>query len=177
MNPSQPVDEEVVGLTLFIAGSFDPGVFVERLGLRPIRYEQTRDNTVTVLHNDRVPYRFVPSRKIECDRMKFSVPGPKSIPQLFDTLLAAVEGLTPAARTVWSGLSERAADLGLNWTNCSNCGTEYDVPERIVKALGNAGIALRISIYATQAAIDRALRDRSEQSDPPPGPTLPDDGR
>lgn len=177
MIPSEPLDEEVVGLTLFIAGSFDPGVFVESLGLRAIRYEHARDNTVTVLHKDRVPYRFVPSRKIECDRMKFSVRGPKAIPQLFDTLLAAVEGLNPAARTVWSGLSERVADLGLHWTKCSNCGTEYDVPERIVRALGSAGIALRISVYATQAAIDRALRDRSERSDVSPGTALPDDGR
>ncbi len=65
---------------------------------------------------------------------------------------------SPAARTMWDSLTERTADLGVCWTNCSNCGTEYDVPERIVKALADARVALRISVYATSEAIETACR-------------------
>src|SRR5438046_3929629 len=106
MDPTQTVDEGVVGLTLYLAGSFDPKVLVERLALRPIRYERAEGNSVTVLHRNKAPLQFVPSRKIELDRVKFSVPTPKSIPQLFDALLAAIAGLSPPAQAVWSGLSE-----------------------------------------------------------------------
>lgn len=162
MDPAQTIDDGVVGLTLYLAGSFDPEVFLEGLALRPTRYERSKDNSVTVVHQNKAPTQFVPSRKIELDRVKFSVAAPKSIPQLFDALLAAIAGLSPAARVAWHGLSERTADLGVNWTNCSNCGTEYDLPGRTLKALGDAGIALRISVYATSEAIDKACRERTE---------------
>lgn len=162
MDPTQTVDADVVGLTLYLAGSFDHDVFLEGLALQPLLYERAKDNSVTVLHRNKAPVHFVPNRKIELDRAKFSVAAPKSVPQLFDALLAAIAGLPPAAQAAWNGLSERTADLGVNWTNCSNCGTEYDVPGRIIKALGDTGVALRISVYATSEAIEKACRDRTE---------------
>ncbi len=80
MDSLLPKSEEVTGLTLCLCGSFDPQVFVSGLALRPIRYEQVSDNSVTVVHKNKAPTKFVAGRKIECDQIKFSVSGPKSIP-------------------------------------------------------------------------------------------------
>ncbi|MBX3359660.1 MAG: hypothetical protein KF745_14670 [Phycisphaeraceae bacterium] len=173
MGPTQIDDGEIAGLTLNLTGSFDPRVFLDGLALRPIRYELSKDNTVTELYRGKGPTQFAPSRRIELDSAKFSVPGPKSIPHLFDTLLAAVAGLSPEARAAWHCLTARTADIGVYWTNRSNCGTEYDVPSRIVKSLGDAGISLRISVYATDEAIEKACREHGAHTDNPTGEPPP----
>jgi hypothetical protein len=157
------VDEDVVGLTLFLIGEFDAQLFVAGLsGLRMLRCERVSDNSITLFHHGRPPFRFTPDRQLERDCLKFSVPGPRSIPRLFDILLTAVRALPPAARSAWDTLTERIADLGVNWTNCSHFGTDYDIPAPIIKSLADAGVALRVSVYAATEAIETACREWAE---------------
>jgi hypothetical protein len=158
MDQSPPPDTQLAGLTLILTGSFDPHVFLEHLPLRAIRYEEAASNTVTVLHSTKPPTRVTSTRKIEADTIKFSVKAPHSIPQLFYALLAA---LPSEARSAWNHLAERTADLGVYWTNARNTGTEYDIPNHIIKSLGEHGITLRISVYATGDAMDALVARRS----------------
>lgn len=134
------------------------------MSLHPIRCQKSIDNSVTVYHTSKPPAHYVSIQKIEQDNIKFSVRGPKSIPELFDRLLSAIAGLPPAVREAWHSLSERIADLGVNWTNSGSCGTEYDVPPHIIKALGEAGLTLRISVYARGPALDKAIADRMSEA-------------
>lgn len=162
MDPRSHADGEVAGLNIYLAGSFDPRVFLEGFALRASKYEQARDNSITVLPKDRQAIRTVPVRKIERDAVAFVVPGDRSVPALFEALFSAIAGMSPEARSAWDTLAERTVDLGVNWMNDSNLGTEYAVPARIIKALGAEGLSLRISVYATPAAIEKACREARE---------------
>lgn len=162
MDPKSHTDGEVAGLNIYLAGSFDPRVFLEGFALRASKYERTRDNSITVLPKDRQAIRTVSTRTIERDSMAMVVPGDRSITDLFEALFSAIAGMSPEARSAWDTLVERTVDLGVNWTNDSNLGTEYAVPARIIKALGAEGLSLRISVYATSAAIEKACREARE---------------
>jgi hypothetical protein len=153
---------------VYLAGpALDPESMALALGLPPIRSEDATTNQVTVHTRGRPPTTFRVTRKIDVNRLKVTVSKDvATIEHLFGQLISAVDALPKEMRAAWEQLSVRIADLGLYWTNESNCGTEYDVPTRVVASLGQLGITLRISVYGTEAAIDRAIQSRNTTSGP-----------
>lgn len=155
------------GLTLYLDGNFDPQSLGKALGLRPIRLERTAANQVTVFARKGGAYTYAVSRRIDHDHLKVTTEDGISIEERFGQLFHAIESLSDEARSQWNSLRSRTADLGLEWTNESNCGTEYDIPESIIARLAAAKLTLRISVYASEEAIQRAINQPHDDADPP----------
>lgn len=164
--PTQPPSpqSDVVGLSLFLIGRFDPHDFAAHLPLKPLFIEHAQTNSLTFFHNSKPPLTYVCSRIINEDLLKLSVPGTKSIPDLFSTLFNAIAQLPPTSRATWFSITRRFVDLGVNWTNPGTFGNDYDIPAETLKSLAELGLSLRISVYATGEAVEHARRELNEDS-------------